>query len=211
MNCYKHLIKKLFKINEPYSATWEEWKTIEKNQKQNQPLAYFFYRALPLFFAKIENRISYFYWWFKHRLHPKHQYHIVRTNLKPDYYEIDTRMLYACFSLLTEYVENVLVKSVIVNIDNFDFLSTTEKGIKALNEMIKFHEEESNLEDFESQKELMISHKKLYEETKELYSWWKIKYLPSENSYDYEQEQKRIEEEQEMLIRLIKIRGFLWY
>ena len=33
------------------------------------------------------------------------RFHIVKTGLKPGYHDTDTRMLYACFSLLSDFVE----------------------------------------------------------------------------------------------------------
>lgn len=43
--------------------------------------------------------------WFLYRLHPKHRYHLVDTGLEPGYYDADELMLHACFSLLCRYVE----------------------------------------------------------------------------------------------------------
>lgn len=39
-------------------------------------------------------------WWFKYRFVPTHQYHIVRTSLKPGYHDPRTRILYAVFEEL---------------------------------------------------------------------------------------------------------------
>ena len=44
-------------------------------------------------------------WWLRHRFVPKHRYNLVRTGLKPGYYDQDTRMLHACFALLGDYIE----------------------------------------------------------------------------------------------------------
>lgn len=41
-----------------------------------------------------------------YRFHPAHQYHIIRTNLEPGYYDVDTIMLEACMKLLCRYVED---------------------------------------------------------------------------------------------------------
>lgn len=38
------------------------------------------------------------------RLHPRHQYHLVRTGLPPGYYDQDERILHACMTLLVDYV-----------------------------------------------------------------------------------------------------------
>jgi len=37
------------------------------------------------------------YWWFVHRLCPYHQYHVVRTSLKPGYHGFLVRMVYSTF------------------------------------------------------------------------------------------------------------------
>lgn len=42
-----------------------------------------------------------FYWFIMHRTF--YRYHIVKTDLKPGFYEVDTRMLYSNFKLLEEY------------------------------------------------------------------------------------------------------------
>jgi hypothetical protein len=44
-------------------------------------------------------------WWFFHRFHPKHRYNIIKTGLKPNYYDPDTRIIYGTFNLVTEFVE----------------------------------------------------------------------------------------------------------
>ena len=44
-------------------------------------------------------------YWLMYRLIPKHQYHIVRTGLKPGYYDHDTLILHACFAELGRYIE----------------------------------------------------------------------------------------------------------
>jgi len=43
--------------------------------------------------------------WLLYRLHPAHRYHIVKTDLKPGYYDVDTIMLHSCMTLLCRYVE----------------------------------------------------------------------------------------------------------
>lgn len=52
-------------------------------------------------FIPINNAV----WAFKYRYVPKHQYNIVRTDLKPAYYDIDDVMLHANMALLCRYVE----------------------------------------------------------------------------------------------------------
>lgn len=44
------------------------------------------------------------YWWIMHRVHPRHRYHIVKTGLEPNYYDIDTLMLHSMIFLLKRYI-----------------------------------------------------------------------------------------------------------
>ena len=43
--------------------------------------------------------------WVRYRTIKRHKYHLVDTRLGPGYYDQDTRMLHACFSLLGDYIE----------------------------------------------------------------------------------------------------------
>lgn len=45
-------------------------------------------------------------WWFRYRIDPNHRYHVIHTHLKPNYYDIDYLMLHGMFSLLRRYVED---------------------------------------------------------------------------------------------------------
>jgi hypothetical protein len=89
----------------PFALEWDEWGKFEADYKARRPIAYFVYRSLPLEVCVAKRRIRDAYWWVIHRVHPRHHYNIVRTGLPPGYYEIDTRMLYACFWLLKRFVE----------------------------------------------------------------------------------------------------------
>lgn len=44
-------------------------------------------------------------WWFKYRLQPKHQYHIIRTGLRPGYHDVCTLMPVAIVKLFKDYIE----------------------------------------------------------------------------------------------------------
>lgn len=43
--------------------------------------------------------------WVRYRIDPRHRYHMIDTRLSPGYYDIDTLMLNGMFSLLRRYVE----------------------------------------------------------------------------------------------------------
>jgi hypothetical protein len=88
-------------------------------------------------------------------------YHKIDTGLKPNYHEIETRMLYGCFSLLVQYVEKA-----------FSGIKSIEDRIEYLkNSAIKEIEENPDhgkqiAEHFED--EIIV----LYEVMR-LYLWWK--------------------------------------
>lgn len=65
---------------------------------------WFRYGIKPLYrFGRRLNDAKYWLLW---RFHPEHKYNIVKTGLRPGYYDCDTLMLYACFALLCRYVED---------------------------------------------------------------------------------------------------------
>lgn len=51
------------------------------------------------------SRASDLLWEVRWRFHPRHRYNIVKTGLPAAYWDHDTRMLWACMSLLEEYVQ----------------------------------------------------------------------------------------------------------
>ena len=58
----------------------------------------------PIF--RIGNRVHNARLWFMYRFVREHRYHLVDTHLDPGYYDADYLMLNACFSLLRRYVED---------------------------------------------------------------------------------------------------------
>ena len=177
--------------------------------------------------------------WFQHRLHPSYRYHIVNTGLKPNYYDIDTRMLHACFSLLVEYVETELP-----SMSSDKNLSPREAGLQHLDWAINYNNNiEADAHEWDRMNESQVNAAKI---TKELYLWWKDEYptyedLECESSPDIsalglevfkeswrkthveeyaawrdwcdrtnELEAQHNAKEQEMLHKLMEIRQSLW-
>jgi hypothetical protein len=60
----------------------------------------------PRWLNRILRKIDRSCWKIVYRVWPKHQYHIVRTDLRPGYYDIDTIMEAALVKLLRRYVED---------------------------------------------------------------------------------------------------------
>ncbi len=79
-------------------TTLEDVEDYFKNRTKFQKLRDFVWYQLP--------RILKDWWWeLIHRLHPRHKYHIIRTGLKPGYWDPDTRITFAVFNIAEEFVD----------------------------------------------------------------------------------------------------------
>lgn len=182
----------------------------------------------------ILHRIREVIWAAQHRWNPRHQYHVVRTGLKPGYYDIDWRLLHANMSLLCDYVEK-----------EYD-------GEAKLQERIDYLCSEKAQEDYQTSGETMADHAVNDIEALRIYHWWKVKRPAEVARYEemlhlrysgpitfkdvseelgedlheliipeppegsptseeiWELERKIKQDEDDNLIALIKIRGALW-
>lgn len=52
-------------------------------------------------------RLSDFWWWFRHRLDPRHRYHIAHTSLKPEYYDPCERIRAVIFEENYRYIREI--------------------------------------------------------------------------------------------------------
>lgn len=151
-------------------------------------------------------------WWFLYRLHPKHQYHIVRTGLEPAFYCEDTLILHSCMAMLCRYVE--------------------WHGVETLEEHNKELREEG---DPNAPEGLCESQADSQEKALKIYHWWKSEKprdkakeremilalygkecaVPEEERKQYREDLWALQEkirtdEQTMLHRLVDIRESLW-
>lgn len=146
-------------FNRPPSATLPGWKQFYTRFKKEAPVRYFFYRVFPRYFRRfVSFRIKGAYRWFQYRFMPRHRYHVVKTQLKPDYHEVDTRLVHAVFALLCDYVEIELAA-----LQGSKKYRDKEAGKRHLRYRLDNH----NDEDLAIQQEIL-----------ELYTWWYEKYLP---------------------------------
>jgi hypothetical protein len=230
-------MKNPFKYRSLASATWDEWEDFKKELRENAPIVYFWREKIrPFFKYRAFRRIKDAKWAFKHRFVPRHQYNIVRTQLPPGYYDVDMRMMYACFALLVDYVEIEMSWGSKKYRDR-------EKGLENLDATINHN---ANLPDNHDIWDRMPDHQEhAAREAKELYLWWE-KYKDDDDS-EYEgcpvsvengleilseqwrkdhpveytewqiwadnahvETERKKAEADEMLMRLIKIRHSLW-
>lgn len=83
--------------------TAEEWDDWDTNVRKNYPIRYFLTEILPIEFRVFKRRIDDIKWWMLYRT--THRYHVVRTGLRPGYYDCDNTILNINFNILTSYVE----------------------------------------------------------------------------------------------------------
>lgn len=152
------------------------------------------------------------YWWTMHRVHPRHRYHIVKTGLEPNYYDIDTLMLHSMISLLKRYIvdEHGGVKELEEHIK--DLRANPDENIPDLNERTASKDEKALAiwkwwtvdKPADLKRENEILH--------ELYGSRTLNSAYDENlSNELMALEKKIsDDEQEMLHRLIDIRQSLW-
>lgn len=156
---------------------------------------------------KILCTISNVKYWLMYRFVRRHQYHIVRTGLKPKYYDIDTIMLHAMMSLLCRYVE-----------DGNSNVPEDEKEIMDIYRWWKYQRPADQRREKELSKKLFPRDRVTFVKNDDLgMEVGELKFkefeTPEEKS-DYTEfrdlQNKIADDETKMLHRLIDIRGCLW-
>jgi hypothetical protein len=221
-------IKKKMKIDIISVGTHEDFEQYEAWLKENHPYMYWFDE---IFMDKVQDVFCYIpklyreiRWSLKNRFITKPHY--LRTGFKPgDYHEIDERMLHGLFNTLQIYIEKELAHY--ANIFYNEEIKKERKDWTNVQHALAYLQWEI---DDTSSEQSSAAKEKL-----ELYRWWTEVYptridpydlvvneeghhpfTPSNMSYEekygaYNAESLRqIQEDEDMMIRLIKIRGSLW-
>lgn len=134
-------------------------------------IIYKIWYCLDLIISKIKcfDNIRY---WIAHRTYDK--YNIIKTDLKPGYYEVEERILHSLFTLLVDYVEIECSHMYAICNDNKDLILQTFFNPRQPDLGIKYLETE-----VEDKKDNMIS-----KEIAELYKWWKFERPKRVNFYE---------------------------
>ena len=218
--------------NKPFALEWEEWDVWHEEAQKKHPFRYWIADELLGYMQDFVNLPIDIYHtieiYIRNRFIDK--VHYLRTDLTPgEYYDLDTRILHALFTELTDLVEveyasiqrysedhnNYLFKKGRCPLAGLDYLNWA--GQLKYDENMGFNPDDEDYHKPTPQAEAA-------QITLELYKWWKNrKYRP--NPYDLFSEDKdgqyyyrkinKMEESYEkedtkMLIELIKIRGSLW-
>lgn len=205
----------------PYALTLEEWRKWRKKQKKERPIRYWISDNL---LNKIQDFI-----YFPIDLYDSIKYyikirfilktHYLKTGLNPGvYHELDTRILHGLFNELVDFVEKDLAHLSKWNKEK-KYKFKKGKSKEAAYDYFDWASTQKNEDDVESQQ--AIDSKII----KELYEWWTTIRTNRKDVYEiftkekygddyylkiYEMEKKYDEEDEMMMIKLIKIRKSLW-
>jgi len=231
----RKIMQKLFGLHKPKALpmrglcesdefTWEDWK---EQAKEEHPVRYFLSETIPhLWAVKVTMNVEHFIYWMKSQTYRK--YHKLdlkqpETGTTDDYrwgwIDEDKQILYACFNVLCSYVD-------IVNSSDYSF-GITDEDFKKMQKRID--------EGDECDVDMYTNHMQHLKEVKALYNYWTIhrkeklqeidrlsKDWHDNLVADREKEDKTRwdsmkkaqedfdKEEDEYLVRVMKIRRCLW-
>lgn len=94
--------KKWMAFNPPYALSMKEWGKFRDDFRAEAPIRYFFSETLPKFFLPVKWKMDKISSWVRYRIV---RYHVIKTDLEPDYYEVEDLILHANFKLLKDFVE----------------------------------------------------------------------------------------------------------
>lgn len=108
-------IKSYLKFDVPFALSMDGWEQWEKDNKEKYPTKWFILKTVPDFINiyiiwPLDNFfIKKLYWGFKYRYIKKYQYNIIRPDsLKPGYYDECDLLLHSSFHILKTFVESEL-------------------------------------------------------------------------------------------------------
>lgn len=189
-----------------FALPWGEWEIWESEQRAKYPVRFFLFDKIPEEIGHLRFRWRNRKWAVLHRIIPKHKYHIVRTDLEPGYYDPMTRILHATMNEVKEFVEGT--KDTIC----WDCGDAHEDAWKELQIVYewwtnKYPNRDDTLEDLPDVDfaKVIGRNSEQHENDPDVIEWRRV----AENHRKAEEEWAK--EEEEMLIRVIKIRNFLWY
>lgn len=180
---------------EPFAASMKDWETIDARQRAAHPVWYFVHKRIPRKWRRFCHLCREAYWAIRHRVDPRHRYHIVRTGLSPGYYDIDTRMFESAFWLFSQYCK--------YNSEWIDYDSSKDTERPMGDEHHDYWEN-------------------VRQEVRALREWWTVTrparntdwFIPGmpeeESRAGFAQEDDWESEDQDMYLRLAKIRRGLW-
>ncbi len=196
-----------WEIGKPIALPWGGWTKFDNEQKAKYPIRFFLFDTIP---EKIGHKTYWLdrkIWEFKHKYIRKHNYSTIRTSLDPKhYYDPRERILYATMDMVKEFVE---IAGPQVVWDSDPHHAHVWKELQEVYDwwVNKYPNREDKLEelpDVEFEKIIGEDSEK-YQDDEDVKEWRRVSKLHNEAEVEW------VEEEKQMLIRVMKIRETLWY
>ncbi|CAB5220898.1 hypothetical protein UFOVP244_52 [uncultured Caudovirales phage] len=214
----------------PNSASFEEWDIWEKESKEKHPYRHWLAETGMDLIQDVvflpRSKVQGFRYWFLNRFVRKTHALTSRSLKKGKYYEFDTRILHCLFDELANHVEGEIAHLAdILSGKSSRILhlrSSREKGLSHLTwESNLVYNEEWGVEVGEERYGKPTPQAIAAKEIIDLYIWWAdlrpkreeaFQKLISSDSESYPLDAERVNEaeDDQMLMRLIKVRGHLW-
>jgi len=209
--------KKKVGIPYPYALGLEEWDVWRAETKLKMPIRWWILETVPdffnkLFVFKVKFLCSKYYWLFMHTFVRKHQYNIIRPRtLPPSYYDARDLILHGSMEILCDFVEHQNKHGIVAwdadeghqhvwDEANIIYDWWNDKYLKREEAL----DEKFPLPATDDTKPMLWIFYSTYEDTDEALEYKKILSLRREEEETWEAE------EEDMLIRLAKIRLALW-
>lgn len=200
--------------NKPLFAQMHEWDEWGANARATHPIRYFFQETVTGWWSTLSHHVSRYVWAVKHRVVPKHRYHVIKPrSLKPGYHDPDDLILCSCMDVFCEYFET--------GAQNVEW-SSDEEHLNTYKEMEEIYiwwtkawpkSEEITIDgkarlkfpELPENWGMMAALNDKYKDTPEIAAWRDVGDANRKADAEWEAS------EEEMLCRLMKIRRSLWY
>ena len=195
-----------WQIGKPYALPWGGWEEFDNKQREKYPIRFFLFDKIPEEFGHITYRLNRYIWNIKHRICPRHRYHVIKTSLRPGYYDPTTLILYGTMDLVKQFVEGT--KDTIAW-DGDEHHAAAWAELQEIYDwwVNKYPNREKELPDFPDVdfKWIIGEEAEEHKEEPEVKEWRRVSDLYREAEITW------AKQEEEMLTRVIKVREFLWY
>lgn len=196
-----------WEIGKPYALPWGGWTKFDNEQKAKYPVRWFLFDTIPTEVGHVLYGWNRRIWEFKHKYIPKHQFHIIRTTLDPKHYH-DPReqILYATMDMVKQFVD---ITGDQINWDSDPDHAHVWAELQVVYDwwVNKYPNREDNLPDYPDVDDEKILGEKREEcrNDPDVKEWDRIATIHRNAEEEWERE------EEEMLIRVMKVRAYLWY
>lgn len=202
------MAKKFDLLDTPAAGSAKEWRIWEATMRKQRPIAWFLQETLGGAFRTARSRLRDWKWSLLHRIHPKYRYHVVDSGLPPGYHDPCSLVLHVPFNLLKSFYERQLTGHVDWQADEPHRQAFAE--MKALYEWwtVTRPNRENTLEPLPEVSagggDFFVVFDDDYRDHPEVLEWQRVAKIHNDAEQHWDQE------DQDMLIRLVKIRQYLW-